>query len=62
MERGIPEGEEVLNHYCDVELDVRQRREWAVGTLGVFVFVKGVFGKKGKKTGSRRTVGRKNKE
>ena len=31
---GIAEGEEVLNHYCDVELDVRQRREWAVGALG----------------------------
>ena len=31
---GIAKGEEVLNHYCDVELDVRQRREWAVGALG----------------------------
>ena len=31
---GIPMGEEVLNHYCDVELDVKQRREWAIGALG----------------------------
>lgn len=31
---GIGKGEEVLTHYCDVELDVRQRREWAVGPLG----------------------------
>ena len=31
---GILMGEEVLNHYCDVELDVKQRREWAVGALG----------------------------
>ena len=33
-EGGIKEGEEVLTHYCDVELGVRQRREWAVGPLG----------------------------
>lgn len=31
---GIGKGEEVLTHYCDVELGVRQRREWAVGPLG----------------------------
>ena len=31
---GLEAGEEVLNHYCDVELDVRARREWAVGALG----------------------------
>ena len=31
---GIKKGEEVLNHYCDVELDVKKRREWAVGALG----------------------------
>ena len=31
---GIRSGEEVLNHYCDPELDVKQRREWAVGALG----------------------------
>lgn len=33
-EGGIKEGEEVLNHYCDVELPVKARREWAVGALG----------------------------
>ncbi|KAF6230321.1 hypothetical protein HO133_004661 [Letharia lupina] len=31
---GIKKGDEVLTHYCDVELGVRQRREWAVGPLG----------------------------
>ena len=31
---GLKKGEEVLNHYCDVELPVRERREWAVGALG----------------------------
>lgn len=31
---GLAAGEEVLNHYCDVDLDVRARREWAVGALG----------------------------
>ncbi|KAL9075902.1 MAG: hypothetical protein Q9161_001296 [Pseudevernia consocians] len=31
---GIKKGEEVLTHYCDVALGVRQRREWAVGPLG----------------------------
>lgn len=31
---GIEKGQEVLTHYCDVELGVRQRREWAVGPLG----------------------------
>lgn len=33
-EGGIRAGEEVLSHYCDVELGVRERREWAVGALG----------------------------
>ena len=33
-EGGIRKGEEILNHYCDVELPVRERREWAVGALG----------------------------
>ncbi|KAL8658371.1 MAG: hypothetical protein Q9226_001047 [Calogaya cf. arnoldii] len=33
-EGGIKEGEEVLNHYCDVDLGVKERREWAVGPLG----------------------------
>ena len=31
---GLGKGDEVLTHYCDVELDVRRRREWAVGPLG----------------------------
>ena len=31
---GIKAGEEVLNHYCDIKLDVKQRREWARGPLG----------------------------
>jgi len=31
---GIGKGEEVLNHYCDPDLDVKQRREWAAGALG----------------------------
>ncbi|KAI1144475.1 hypothetical protein F5Y05DRAFT_364812 [Hypoxylon sp. FL0543] len=31
---GIKAGEEVLNHYCDIELPVQQRREWARGSLG----------------------------
>ncbi|KAH6850272.1 hypothetical protein B0I37DRAFT_352774 [Chaetomium sp. MPI-CAGE-AT-0009] len=31
---GIKAGEEVLNHYCDVNLPVQQRREWAQGSLG----------------------------
>ncbi|KAL2164589.1 hypothetical protein VTH06DRAFT_3806, partial [Thermothelomyces fergusii] len=25
---------EILNHYCDVNLPVQQRREWAQGSLG----------------------------
>ncbi|KHJ36284.1 putative wd tetratricopeptide repeat domain-containing protein [Erysiphe necator] len=31
---GIKSGEEILNHYCDIELSVRERREWAKGSLG----------------------------
>lgn len=31
---GIKRGEEILNHYCDVDLPVQQRREWARGSLG----------------------------
>ena len=31
---GIEAGDEVMNHYCDVELPVKARREWAVGALG----------------------------
>lgn len=33
-EAGIKRGQEVLNHYCDVDLPVQQRREWAAGSLG----------------------------
>ncbi|KAI2630564.1 Wd tetratricopeptide repeat domain-containing protein [Xylaria nigripes] len=31
---GIKRGDEILNHYCDVDLPVKQRREWASGSLG----------------------------
>ena len=31
---GIKAGEEILNHYCDIELKVQDRREWAKGSLG----------------------------
>ncbi|KAK4114127.1 hypothetical protein N656DRAFT_706047 [Canariomyces notabilis] len=31
---GIAAGDEILNHYCDVNLPVQQRREWARGSLG----------------------------
>ncbi|KAK2737023.1 hypothetical protein FQN57_000472 [Myotisia sp. PD_48] len=31
---GIKKGEEILNHYCDVNLSVKDRREWAMGALG----------------------------
>ena len=31
---GIQKGEQVLNHYCDVGLGRKERREWAVGALG----------------------------
>ena len=33
-EPGIREGQEVLSHYCDVDLPVQERREWAFGALG----------------------------
>jgi hypothetical protein len=33
---GIAAGEEVLGHYCDIDLPVQERREWAVGALGGF--------------------------
>ena len=32
--KGIKKGEEILNHYCDVRLPVKERREWARGALG----------------------------
>ena len=31
---GIKAGDEILNHYCDVGLNVEDRREWAAGALG----------------------------
>ncbi|KAL6229847.1 hypothetical protein BDW75DRAFT_245342 [Aspergillus navahoensis] len=31
---GIQKDEEILNHYCDVGLSVKDRREWAAGALG----------------------------
>lgn len=31
---GIRKDEEILNHYCDIGLDVKERREWAEGALG----------------------------
>lgn len=30
----IKKGEEILNHYCDVHMGVKERKEWAVGALG----------------------------
>ncbi|KAI9804885.1 MAG: hypothetical protein M1825_001254 [Sarcosagium campestre] len=33
-EGGVAAGEEVLSHYCDIELDVRERRQWMRGCLG----------------------------
>jgi nuclear receptor interaction protein len=32
----IRKGEEILNHYCDIGIDVGERREWASGALGGF--------------------------
>ncbi|KAL6712444.1 hypothetical protein ACN47E_000321 [Coniothyrium glycines] len=31
---GLRAGNEVLSHYCDVNLPVKERREWAIGALG----------------------------
>jgi hypothetical protein len=31
---GIKKDEQILGHYCDVELAVGERREWAMGALG----------------------------
>ncbi|PYH50004.1 WD repeat-containing protein [Aspergillus saccharolyticus JOP 1030-1] len=33
---GIKKDEEILNHYCDIGLGVKDRREWACGALGGF--------------------------
>lgn len=30
----IQKGAEILNHYCDIGIDVKERREWASGALG----------------------------
>ncbi|KAL4915736.1 hypothetical protein BDW62DRAFT_203330 [Aspergillus aurantiobrunneus] len=34
MWEGVRRDEEILNHYCDVGLNVKERREWAAGALG----------------------------
>lgn len=31
---GVKKGDEVVHHYCDVDLGVKERREWAAGALG----------------------------
>lgn len=31
---GIARDQEILNHYCDIGLPVKERREWACGALG----------------------------
>lgn len=31
---GLKKDEEVLSHYCDIDLPVKERREWASGALG----------------------------
>ena len=31
---GVAKGQEIMNHYCDIELPVKERREWAKGSLG----------------------------
>ncbi|KAI9763195.1 MAG: hypothetical protein M1840_000861 [Geoglossum simile] len=33
-EGGVGKGEEIKGHYCDIDLRVSERREWAVGSLG----------------------------
>ncbi|RDL40721.1 Uncharacterized protein BP5553_00700 [Venustampulla echinocandica] len=33
---GIKKGDEILNHYTDIDLPVKERREWAKGSLGGF--------------------------
>ena len=32
--KGIKAGEEILTHYCDIELSVKNRREYMLGSLG----------------------------
>jgi hypothetical protein len=31
---GIKKDDEILSHYCDIDLKVQERREWAKGSLG----------------------------
>ncbi|OMP82493.1 hypothetical protein BK809_0006803 [Diplodia seriata] len=31
---GLRKGDEILSHYCDIDLSVKDRREWAAGALG----------------------------
>ena len=31
---GLKKGEQIRNHYCDVDLPVKERREWMLGPLG----------------------------
>lgn len=31
---GIKKGDELISHYCDLDFDVKARREWAEGALG----------------------------
>jgi hypothetical protein len=32
--KGIKAGEEILTHYCDMDLSVKDRREYMLGSLG----------------------------
>ena len=56
---GIGEGEEVMNHYCDVELPVRARREWAVGALGGVCVCKRCVWEEGEEAGREKLEDRK---
>ncbi|KAF9638342.1 hypothetical protein BFW01_g9239 [Lasiodiplodia theobromae] len=31
---GLRKGDEIMSHYCDIDLSVKDRREWAAGALG----------------------------
>jgi hypothetical protein len=31
---GLEKDEEIMGYYCDIGLDVKERREWAKGALG----------------------------
>lgn len=53
---GLKAGEEVLNHYCDVDLDVRARREWAVGALGGWCLCERCVWEEGEEEEGRRMV------